>query len=128
MRVEVLYDRLLAADHHAVAALQTPDATARADVDVVDSLGGEFLRAPDVVHVVGVAAVDEDVAASRDTAEQSAMVLSTTAAGTISQTARGFASFFTRSCQRGRPGRLLLDQLFHRLGRPVEDDAVVTRP
>ena len=62
-RIEMLDHLGLAADHHAVAALQAPDAAAGADVDVVDALGGEFLRAADVVDVVGVAAVDEDVAA-----------------------------------------------------------------
>ena len=31
------------------------------------------------------------------------MVLSTTAAGTISQTARGFSSFFTRSASEAAP-------------------------
>ena len=92
-----LHDLRLAADHHAVAALQAPDAAAGADVDVVDALRREFLGAADVVDVVGVAAVDEDVARLEVAAARSAMVLSTTAAGTISQTARGFASFFTRS-------------------------------
>ena len=41
-----------AADHHAVAALQAPDAAARAHVHVVDALRGEFLGAADVVDVV----------------------------------------------------------------------------
>ena len=53
----------LAADHQAVAALQAGDAAAGADVDVVDgSARGEPRRAADVVAVVGVAAVDDDVA------------------------------------------------------------------
>jgi hypothetical protein len=51
-----------AADHHAVAALESPDAAAGAYVHVVDALGGEFLGAADVVYVIGIAAVDEDVA------------------------------------------------------------------
>ena len=50
------------ADHHAVAALQAPHAAAGADVDIVDLFGCELLGAADVVHVVGVAAVDQDVA------------------------------------------------------------------
>ena len=53
---------LLAADHHAVAALQAPYAAACAHVHVVDPFGCQFLGAPDVVDVVGIAAVDEDVA------------------------------------------------------------------
>ena len=60
-RIETL-DRLVrAADHHAVAALQTPHAAAGAHIHVVDSLRREFLGAADIVDIVGVAAVDEDV-------------------------------------------------------------------
>src|SRR5262249_14287783 len=57
-RVEVLHHGGLAADHHAVAALQAPDATAGADVDIVDALGRQLLGSADVVDVVGVATVD----------------------------------------------------------------------
>ena len=56
--IQTLNDRCLAADHHAVAALQSPDAAARADIDVVNSLRRELLSAPDVIHIIGVAAVD----------------------------------------------------------------------
>ena len=46
------------------------------------------------------------------------MLSSTTAAGTISQIARGFSSFFTRSRQRRqRPDAPFLDQLLHRFRR-----------
>ena len=51
----------LAANHHAVAALQAPDAAAGADVDVVDALRREFFGAPDIVDVIGISPVDEDV-------------------------------------------------------------------
>src|SRR5205085_11976802 len=53
---------LVAADHHAVAALDTPDAAAGADVDIVDALFVERLAAPDVVLPKSVAAIDDDVA------------------------------------------------------------------
>ncbi len=61
-RVEMLHHIGLAADHHAIAALQPPDAAAGADIDIVDALGRQFLGAADVVDVVGIAAVDQDVA------------------------------------------------------------------
>ena len=61
-RVEPLHRRLVAADHQAVAAHQAPDAAGGADVEVVDALGLQLLAAADVVDVVGVAAVDQDVA------------------------------------------------------------------
>ena len=60
--IEVFHDIVFAADHHAVAAFETPHAAAGADVDVVNLLRGEVFGAADVVDVVGVAAVDEDVA------------------------------------------------------------------
>ena len=114
-RIEVLDHACLAADHHAVAALQAPDATARPHVHVVDPLRREFLGAPDVVHVVGIAAVDEDVACL-EMGRRSAIVLSTTAAGTINQTARGFVELLHEVRERGGPHRFLLDQLFTAFG------------
>jgi hypothetical protein len=59
--VEPPHRGLRAADHHAVAALQAPDAAACAHIDVVNPLRREFAGAADVVHLIGVAAVDEDV-------------------------------------------------------------------
>jgi hypothetical protein len=56
-------DRLVfAADHQAVAPVQAPHAAAGADVDVVDAGALEVLGPGDVVPVVGVPAVDHDVA------------------------------------------------------------------
>ena len=43
-------------------ALQAPDAAARPHVHVMDPLRRQLLGAPDVVHIVRVAAVEEDVA------------------------------------------------------------------
>jgi hypothetical protein len=57
----VLDDWLFATDHQAVAALESPDAAAGADIDVVDVFLGEFGGAAEVVDVVGVAAVDQNV-------------------------------------------------------------------
>src|SRR5271165_6572869 len=59
--IEVLDDVVFPADHLAVAALEAPNATGGADVDIVDALAAEFLGAADVVDVVGIAAIDEDV-------------------------------------------------------------------
>ena len=53
---------VVAADHQAVAALAAPDASADADVDVVDAPAAELGRAAQVVDVVRVAAVDDRVA------------------------------------------------------------------
>ncbi len=58
----MLHHRIFSPDHHAVAPIQTPYASAGADIHIVDSLGREFLRAPDIVDVVGITAVNENVA------------------------------------------------------------------
>ena len=55
-------DVVLAADHEAEPALEAEDAAGRADVDVVDAALLELGRLRDVVAVVGVPAVDHDVA------------------------------------------------------------------
>ena len=60
-RIEVLDDRRFTADHHAVAALEPPDASARAYVHVVDAPGRQLPGAPDVVDVIRIATVDHDV-------------------------------------------------------------------
>ena len=61
-RIEVLHDVRLAADHLAEAALEPPDAAARARIHVVNAVRGQYLRAANVVDVMRVAAVDDDVA------------------------------------------------------------------
>ena len=61
-RVETLHDVGLAADHETVAPLDAPYAAACPAVDVVKASLGKLLRALDVVSVVGIPAVDDDVA------------------------------------------------------------------
>src|SRR4029450_3952302 len=51
-----------AADHQTVTAFGAPDAAARAGVHVVETTGSELSRAPNIVLVVAVAAVDDRVA------------------------------------------------------------------
>jgi hypothetical protein len=71
-RIEPCHGCSRAADHHAVPSLESPDTSARPDVDVLQALRLELFRATDVVDVVGVSAVDEDVAGGelrRDVAE-----------------------------------------------------------
>ena len=98
-----MFDDLgLAADHLAEAALQSPYAAAGAGIDVVDALGAQRLGAAEVVDVVGVAAVDQDVA-RLEPAGESASVCSTTAAGTIIQATRGCLSFALKSSSEEAP-------------------------
>src|SRR5213083_1844877 len=61
-RIEPEYRFGVAADHHAIAALEAPHAAAGADVDVMDAAGLQRLGTSDVVLVERIAAVDNDVA------------------------------------------------------------------
>jgi hypothetical protein len=64
------FDRLgVAANHHAIAAFQAPDAAGGADVDVVQALLVQRLGATNVVLVVGVAAVDDRIAGLKQFAQ-----------------------------------------------------------
>src|SRR5665213_329002 len=58
----MLHDVALAADHETEPAIEAPDAAARAGVHIVNALGFERGRAADVIHVMRVAAVDQNVA------------------------------------------------------------------
>ena len=57
-----MFDHIcLAADHHAVASFESPDATAGANINVMDLFRRQFLCATDVVNVIRIPAVDQDV-------------------------------------------------------------------
>src|SRR5436305_6051334 len=61
-RLETLDDLLLATDHEAEAALPAPDSPAGPAVDMVNAQLAQLVGATDVVAVVGVPAVDDDIA------------------------------------------------------------------
>ena len=69
-RVEVVDHFAVPADHHAIAALDPPDAARSPDIDVVQSLRLQRLCPAHVVLVVGVAAVDHDVAGRHQLGER----------------------------------------------------------
>src|SRR5580700_3660273 len=60
-RIEVLHRRVRATDHHAVAAIQSPDSSTGTNIDVVNPFRGQFLGPTDIVDVVRVSAVNQDV-------------------------------------------------------------------
>ncbi|MCY1355760.1 hypothetical protein D9M69_421960 [compost metagenome] len=91
-RVEALNRLGIAADHHAVTALQAPDTAGGTDVDVVQAFFRQGLRPADIVFIEGVAAVDDGIAG-------------------IEQGAQGVDGFFGRRASwqhdpdRTRPGQ-----------------------
>src|SRR2546423_7373438 len=60
--IEALHRFIGTADHHAIAAIDAPDAAAGAHIHVVDALRLERLRAANVILPHGIAAVDDAVA------------------------------------------------------------------
>jgi len=61
-RIEAIDHGLVAADHHAIAALEAPDTAARADIAIMEAFGRQRFGAPHIVLPVAVAAIDDDVA------------------------------------------------------------------
>src|SRR6266404_8615623 len=51
-RIKVANGIVFAADHLAVAALQSPYAAARADIDIVNAFGGKLLGAANIIDVI----------------------------------------------------------------------------
>src|SRR5438034_76414 len=62
-RSQARHEAFLATDHQAVAQLETPDATACSRIDVMESHFRQRFRAPHVVMEVGIASVNECIAA-----------------------------------------------------------------
>jgi len=54
--------RLVAADHHAIAALQPPDAAGRAHIQIGDAVTMQLMGAADIVFEKAIAAIDDAVA------------------------------------------------------------------
>ena len=61
-RLEMGDDVVLSTDHQTKTAIKTKDTAARADIDIVDALRRESFSTIDIISVIGVAAVDDDVA------------------------------------------------------------------
>src|SRR6266478_1965126 len=122
--VEMADGVVFATDHLAIAALQSPDAAAGADIDVVNAPGGEFLGASNVVDVIRIAAVDDDVAGF----ELRGQVVQ----GGIHNASRNhqpdgprLREFFHEVVERRRARRAFCAKLLHGIGAAVVDNALV---
>ena len=102
-RVEALDGLFRAADHHAVAAVESPDAAAGANVDVVHAFGGAELGAANVIFEIGVAAVDDGVARLHVCEQSLHGFFRGIAGGTMIHAARGAVSLLTRSSSEEEP-------------------------
>ena len=118
----MLDDVVLAADHLAVAALESPDAAAGADVHVVNAFRAEFLGAADVVVVIGIAAVDEDVAGF-ELGDEIVERGVDDAGGNHEPDGAGLLEFLDEVVERVAAGGAFAGKLFDGLGAAVVDDA-----
>ncbi len=123
-RIEALHRLIRAADHQAVATLQAHHAAARPAVDVVDLLGREFPGPANVVHVVGVAAVYEDVAGLEMGQNVGDELFHKRSRNHHPDRPR-ILQLLHEVRERGSPNGLLLRQLLYRFGRPIEDHALM---
>ena len=103
-RFQVLHDLRLTAYHQAVAAIEPGNAAAGADVEIVKARRVQVPGAPDVVVVVGVAAVDDDVAGVQ-VARQFPEHRVDHAGRHRSQIARGWVSLATRPASESAPSK-----------------------
>src|SRR6185437_6599933 len=117
-----------AANHQAVAALDTPDAAGRAAVDVANVLLGQFLGAADVVLVEGIAAVDDDVVRPQQRSETLDRLFGDLAGRQHHPNrTRLFPERLHHSLQRVGGCGALLRERFARLGVGVEHHTMVPR-
>jgi len=100
-RTQALDRLLLAADRQAEAAVEAPHAAVGADVHVVDPVLLVRGGVPEVIVVVGVAAIDDRVA--RPSASDAIVLSVISAAGTITHAARGFSSLAANSANDPAP-------------------------
>src|SRR5207244_10864133 len=59
--IEVLDDFFFAANHLAVTAVKTPDATTGANIAIVNAFRAEFFGTANTVNIIGITAVKNDV-------------------------------------------------------------------
>src|SRR5207302_7830651 len=124
-RVEASDRVLLAADHHAVAALEPPDAAAGADVQVVNALLTDSFRASHVVFVEGIAAVDDGVARFHQARERRDHLLGRVARGHHHPGRARLAQLTDEVFEGIGAGGSLRDQLPDAGGIPSVNDALL---
>src|SRR5207302_5649744 len=124
-RVEASDRVLLAADHHAVSTLKSPNAAAGADVQVVNALLTDSFRASHVVFIEGITAVDDGVARFHQLGERRNHLLGRVARGHHHPGRAGLGQLahklFKGACARGSFG----DQLPDAGGIPSVNDALL---
>src|ERR1700722_13898918 len=123
-RIEALHHFWFAANHHAVTALEAPYAAASAYVHVVNFFRGQFLGAPDVVDVIGIAAVDQNISGLQ-IRQKAGDGLVHNCSGDHQPDSSRLLQLIGKVLERRGSNRLILDQLVYYFWRPVENDTLV---
>ena len=120
----MLDDFSLPADHLAVAALQSPDAAAGANIHVVKPFGVQFLGAANVVDVVRIAAVDDHVAAFHQCGKLRQRAIHSSG-GNHQPDRAWWLERLQQIVERGRPCGAFARQFLYVRVIPIPDDALV---
>ena len=121
----MLHHFRLAPNHHAVTSLQAPDTAACSHVHIVDLFMLEFLGTPNVVNIVGIAAVDKDISGSKIRYEVRYCLVDGGRRDHQPHCPR-LLQFLHQIPQVGGSGRFLAGQFLHGFLRPVEDHTLMT--
>src|SRR5207245_7591921 len=117
-----------AADHHAVAVLESPDAARDADVEEAETHRAVFFGPPHRIAEVAVAAVDEHVTGRSEAGELIHGVIGRVAGGHHRpEDARGL-HLLHHVLDRARRHSAVLRGLLHRLGAAVPRDHAMLAP
>ena len=125
--VEPFYNGGIAPNHEAVTALEAPDATGRAGVDVVDAALAERLGSADVVVIVGVAPVDHGIVGREQRHEVAECRLDDSGRHHDPNRAR-LVQLANQLGKRAGCRRARFDQILRRLWVDVEHHAFVAGP
>ncbi len=123
--VEALDGLFGAADHHAVSAFQSPDAAARAHIDIVNALGGAHFRAAYVVFKERISAVDDSVALLHAGEEGLNRFFGGVARWDHDPGSAGRSQFCNEVIERSGTGGAFAGQLFNRVRAEVGHDQLM---
>ena len=119
-------DLLLAADHEAEPALDSPHAAARADVDVVDALLAQLVGVADVLDVVRVAPVDDRVPGLEHLGERRDRLVRDVAGRHHHPRRARLLELLREVRERGRAHGTVGRERLYGIGRDVVADAAMT--
>ena len=124
--IDGLHGLVRTADHHAVSALETPNAAAGPDVHIVDALLLELGGATHVVFEIRIAAVDDDVTRLHQVAELRDHAVGGRAGGHHHPSDARFRKLLHEVREIGCAGGAFAGQFFHGVGGKIVGHAGVS--